>query len=109
MSSLSLEIDCLWPGGRGNDWKMPKSKVGREFCSGDAERGSVDTIDGGKTSGGNGFISLSPVFGRRFGLFLVLDERLVGALDPDSESVDVLEPVVLDPVLEMVFVLPLDA
>jgi len=41
---------------------------------------------------------------------LVLEDLLVGALDPESESaLEVLEPVVLDPVLDAVFALTLDA
>lgn len=59
-------------------------------------------------SNGKGLIS-SSYFEARFGLGLGLDDLLVGALDPESDSeLEVLNPDALDPVLEMVFVLPLD-
>jgi hypothetical protein len=62
-------------------------------------------MDGGKGNAGNGPISLSSV-GFSSGLLLTLEDRLVGALDPKSESaLDVLEPVVLDPTLDAVFLL----
>lgn len=106
VKSLSFEIDCLCPGGSGSDWKIPKSNVGKGSCSGDADRGSSGE---GRASGGNGFISLSSYLDPMTGLVLALDDLLVGALDPESDSeLEVLKPEALDPVLEVVFVLPLD-
>lgn len=88
---------------------MPKSKVGRGGCSGDAWESCLATIPGGRGNAGNGFISLSSV-GLRCGLLLALEDWLVGALEPESESaLDVLERAVLDPVLEIVCVLGREA
>ena len=104
-----LDIDCLCPGGNGSDWKIPKSNVGSAACLGDVDSGVEVIIDGGKGNTGNVSMPPSPV-ALSSGLFLTLEERLVGALDPESESpLDVFEPVVLDPTLDAVSRLFLEA
>jgi hypothetical protein len=67
-------------------------------------------MGGGIVRGGNDFISFSSLASRVGLLGLGLEDRLVGALDPLSDSVlEVLPDVVLDPVLDAVFLLPLEA